>query len=228
MLIKLHKKAGTTPSIRDYIHTCAKPIKVLSWELRLNADTVRKWCRWIDAHDASHCPHTLRTTLSPVQETQAVELLRTLLLSLDDLASITPTHIHPDASRAVIDRLLKREGLLLRLSDLASVAEGGAAPIKTLKDYAPGYLHVDLKELPKMPNEETKSYFSVMIDRASRWVYFEILPGNSAQHMRDFLHYWLVEHCPFKIEKILTNNSKKFTAHGERLVASTKPLASVF
>lgn len=43
MLIRLHKKATTTPAIREYIRTCGKPIKALARELNLNVATVRKW-----------------------------------------------------------------------------------------------------------------------------------------------------------------------------------------
>lgn len=225
MLIQLHKKATTTPAIREYIRTCGKPIKVLARELNLSIGTVRKWRGREGAEDASHRPHRLQTTLSPAQETLVVALRRTLLLSLDDLTAITRAHIHPDASRAAIGRLLKREGVS-RLTDLIPVEEGETAPKKTFKDYAPGYLHIDLKELPRMPDEADKSYLCVAIDRASRWVYFEILPDKSAQSTRDFLQR-LAENCPFKIEKILTDNGKeftdRFTAQGERQPTGRHP-----
>ncbi len=42
MLIQLHKKATTTPAIREYIGTCGKPTKVLARELNLSRITVRK------------------------------------------------------------------------------------------------------------------------------------------------------------------------------------------
>ena len=218
MLIRLHKKATTTPAIREYIRTCGKPLKVLARELNLNVGTVRKWRHREDGQDASHRPHRMATTLSRAQELLVVELRRTVLLSLDDLVAITRAHIHPDASRAGIGRLLKREGVS-RLVDLIPVAEGEAAPVKTFKDYAPGYLHLDLKELPQMPDEATKSYLCVAIDRASRWVYFEILPDKTAAGTAGFLQR-LVAACPVGIEKILTDNGKeftdRFTAQGER------------
>jgi transposase InsO family protein len=218
MLIRLHKKATTTPAIREYIRDCGKPVKALARELNLNVGTVRKWRGREDAQDASHRPHTMQTTLSPAQEALVVELRRTVLLSLDDLVAVTRAHIHPGASRAAVGRLLKREGVS-RLADLLPAEEGGAAPKKTFKDYAPGYLHIDLKELPRMPDEADKTYLCVAIDRASRWVYFEILPDKTAQGTRGFLER-LAENCPFKIEKILTDNGKEFTdrfsAQGER------------
>jgi hypothetical protein len=218
MLIRLHKKATTTPAIREYIRTSGQPIKVLARELNLNVATVRKWRGRESPQDASHRPHRMHTTLSPMQETLVVELRRTLLLSLDDLTAITRAHIHPEASRAALGRLLKREGVS-RLSELIPAEEGETGPQKTFKDYAPGYLHIDLKELPKLPGEAGKSYLCVAIDRASRWVYFEILPDKTAQGTHDFLKR-LAEVCPFRIEKILTDNGKeftdRFTAQGER------------
>ena len=152
MLIHLHKKATTTPAIREYIRSCGKPIKTLARELNLNAATVRKWRERDSVQDASHRPHRMQTTLCRSQELLVIELRRTLLLSLDDLTAITRTYIHSHASRAAIGRLLKREGIS-RLADLIPAEEGEAAPKKTFKDYAPGYLHIDLKELPQMPDE---------------------------------------------------------------------------
>ena len=70
-----------------------------------------------------------------------------------------------------------------------------------------------------MPDEDRESYLCVAIDRASRWVYFEVLPDKTAQGTHDFL-LRLAKACPFKIEKILTDNGKeftdRFTAQGER------------
>ncbi|MDF9392539.1 MULTISPECIES: IS481 family transposase [Methylococcus] len=225
MLIRLHKKATTTPAIREYIRTCGKPIKTLARELNLTVATVRKWRERKDSQDASHRPHRMQTTLSRAQELLVVELRRTLLLSLDDLTAITRAHIHPGASRAALGRLLKREGVS-RLTDLIPVAEGEAAPQKSFKDYAPGYLHLDLKELPRMPDEIDKSYLCVAIDRASRWVYFELLPDKTAQGTQAFLAR-LAAACPFRIETILTDNGKeftdRFTAQGERQPTGRHP-----
>lgn len=218
MLIRLHKKATTTPATRDYIRTCGKPIKALARELNLSVATVRKWRGRKDSQDASHRPHTMQTTLSPAQETLVVALRRILLLSLDDLTAITRAYIHSEASRAAIARLLKREGVS-RLAELIPVGEGEAAPRKTFKDYAPGYLHIDLKELPQMPDEADNAYLCVAIDRASRWVYFEILPDKRAAGTQAFLKR-LAAACPFRIEKLLTDNGKeftdRFTVQGER------------
>ena len=218
MLIHLHKNAKTTPAIRDYIRTSGKPIKALAKELKLNVGTVRKWRTRANSEDASHRPHNLQTTLSRQEELLVVELRKTLLLSLDDLTAITKAYINPAVSRAGIARLLVREGIS-KLASLIPVEEGEKSTVKTFKDYAPGYIHIDLKSLPKMPDESEHQYLSVAIDRASRWVYFEIFQHKTAENTSAFVKR-LVEKAPFKIEKILTDNGKeftdRFTAQGER------------
>jgi transposase InsO family protein len=81
---------------------------------------------------------------------------------------------------------------------------------KTFKDYEPGYIHVDVKYLPKMPDEENRKYLFVAIDRASRWVYLDIFPDKSAKSAETFLMD-VVEDFPGKITKLLTDNGKEFT-----------------
>ena len=45
---------------------------------------------------------------------------------------------------------------------------------KTFKDYEPGFVHVDTKYLPQMPDETSRRYLFVAIDRATRWVFLHI------------------------------------------------------
>lgn len=90
---------------------------------------------------------------------------------------------------------------------------------KPFKDYEPGFVHVDIKYLPQMPDEEQRQYLHVAIDRATRWVYLEVLPSQSAQDASDFLKR-VIEKAPFTIQKVLTDNGKcytdRFTTGGER------------
>ena len=87
-------------------------------------------------------------------------------------------------------------------------------------------MHIDLKMLPQMPDEARESYLCVDIDRASRWVYFEILPDKTAKGTQGFVER-LSAACPFKFEKILTDNGKeftdRFTAQGERQPTGNHP-----
>lgn len=103
-----------------------------------------------------------------------LSLRQSLYLSLDDLLYITRQYIHPDVSRSGIARLLKREGMA-RLEDVIPKAEGDTISTKkTFKDYELGSVHVDIKYLPQMPDETSRRYLFVAIDRATRWVFLHI------------------------------------------------------
>ena len=158
-------------------------------EYHLNRATVRQWRRRDNGQDASHRPHRIHATLSPVQE-PVVTLRRTLLLPLDDLLAVTREFIHPEVSRSGLDRCRRRHGVS-RLSALIPQPDGEVKPVKTFKDDAPGFVHVDVA----------------------------VLPEKTAANARDFLRR-LIEKAPFTIEKILTDNGKEFTdrfgATGER------------
>ncbi|MDA5565501.1 DDE-type integrase/transposase/recombinase, partial [Cobetia sp. MMG027] len=90
---------------------------------------------------------------------------------------------------------------------------------KTFRDYEPGYLHIDIKYLPQMPDETQRRYLFVAIDRATRWVYLEVRPSQSAKDAEEFFHR-VIDKAPFKVQKVLTDNGKcftdRFTSGGER------------
>jgi len=68
-----------------------------------------------------------------------------------------------------VNRCLIRHGLS-RLRDILPKTEDVGetdAPKKTFKDYEPGFLHIDIKYLPKMPEESQHRYLFVAIDRAT-------------------------------------------------------------
>jgi hypothetical protein len=95
------------------------------------------------------------TLFTPAQELIVVALRETLLLPTDDLLAVTREFINPAVSRAGLGRCLRRHGVS-DLRNLVSVLEGDKpATKKTFKDYEPGYLHIDIKYLPQMPDETT-------------------------------------------------------------------------
>ena len=147
-----------------------------------------------------------------------IELRTTLLLPLDDLLAVTREFLNPDVSRSGLDRCLRRHGVS-NLQALTPQPEDDDQPKKTFKDYEPGFVHVDIKYLPRMPDETAHRYLFVAIDRASRWVYLEILGEKTAKNAAEFLQR-LVDKAPFKVQKVLTDNGKEFTdrfcATGER------------
>lgn len=209
MQVTLHKNARTTPAIRQELRESTKSDRELAREYNLNRATVRKWRRRDTGLDASHRPHRIHATLSPVEEVVVVELRKTLLLPLDDLLAVTREFINRDVSRSGLDRCLRRHGVS-NLKALIPPPEDGKPEKKTFKDYEPGFVHVDVKYLPRMPDETAHRYLFVAIDRASRWVYVEILDEKTAKNAAGFLER-LIEKAPFKIQKVLTDNGKEFT-----------------
>lgn len=205
----VHPMARTTPRTRAEIHESQAGLAEVAQTYNISRGTARKWRNRSDHLDRSHRAHQLPTTLSPAQEVIVMEIRRLCLLPLDDLVSVTREFINADASRSGISRLLRREGLS-KLADLQPVPQGEEAPKKTFKDYEPGYLHIDIKYLPKMPDESARRYLYVAIDRATRWVFLRTYRDQTERSSVDFLRR-VHKATPFKITKLLTDNGTQFT-----------------
>ncbi len=80
----------------------------------------------------------------------------------------------------------------------------------TFKAHEPGYLHIDVKYLPQMADEERRRSLFVAIDRATRRVFVRIYPARIAANARRFLRE-LQRAAPMKINKVMTDNGKEFT-----------------
>lgn len=226
MHIRLHKNARTTPARRQEIRNSPLSERELARRYGLSRATIRKWKHRASVEDRSHRPEQLHATLNAAQEAIVVELRRTLLLPLDDLLVVAREFLHPTLSRSALDRCLRRHGVA-NLHQLTAAAEDGASPKrKTFKDYVPGFVHVDLKYLPQMPDETQRRYLFVAIDRASRWVYLELLASKSARAAQGFLNRLLTK-APFTVTRVLTDNGKeftdRFTVTGERQPTGKHP-----
>ena len=210
---QVHAQARTTPRTRAEIKDSPASIAQLAELYNITRATARKWKHRDSPDDLSHRPHTLHTTLSPVQEAIAVELRRLLFLPLDDLLAVVREFVNPQVSRAGLDRCLRRHGVSsLRELQAQAQADAGTAdkPVKTFKDYEPGFVHVDIKYLPQMPDERQRRYLFVAIDRATRWVFMHIYADQSEDSSVDFLER-LERAAPMKIVKLLTDNGSQFT-----------------
>jgi transposase InsO family protein len=218
MQIKLHKNARTTPAVRREIQSSSLSASRLAAKLGIGKATAQKWKKRDSVEDLSHTPHRFNKNMSDLEEFVVIELRKSLLLPLDDLLAIVRQFINPNVSRSGLDRCLRRHGVA-NLKALLPVEEGEPKPKKTYKDYEPGFVHVDVKYLPKMADEASRRYLFVAIDRASRWVYLAIMPDKSAQSAASFLKR-VTKAAPFRISKVLTDNGKEFTdrfdVHGER------------
>ena len=207
MLISLHKQAATTPKIRAAIQASTEPAWMVAERYGISEQTVWKWRKRDSVQDRSHTPHRLQTRLTPAQEAVAVCLRRTLLLPLDDLLAVVREFLNPHVSRSGLDRCLRRHGVG-NLRDLKPTVPRPAH--KPFKAYEPGYLHIDVKYLPQMADEDRRRYLFVAIDRATRWVFVRIYPAQTAANARRFLRD-LERAAPMKITRVLTDNGKAFT-----------------
>ncbi|WEN15089.1 IS481 family transposase [Rhodanobacter sp. AS-Z3] len=208
MTLTLHPLARTTPRILAELRAEEPGLSdaALARRYGVTAPTVRKWRERDSTADRSHRPDTLHCTLTPAQEAVAMEVRRTLWLPLDDLLVIVREFLNPKVSRSGLARCMKRHGVNQR------PVEDKDAPIvrKTFKDYAPGFVHMDIKYLPQMADETARRYLFVAIDRATRWVYLRIYGDQSEASSTDFLRR-VKAAAPMTIEKLLTDNGSQFT-----------------
>jgi len=224
MNIRIHANATTTPRIRREIQQAPDHVtdRELAEKYGISIATVRRWRNRDSVEDKSHTPHKLNTRLTPEQERIVIELRRVLLLPLDDLLSITREFINPKVSRSALQRTLKRHGISNLKQMIAEMdeAEAEKAKSKSFKVYDPGYIHIDVKYLPKLPGDEGKRrYLFVAIDRATRWVFIQLHENKNAQAAQMFLEA-LHKASPIRIRTILTDNGKEFT---DRLSGEDKP-----
>lgn len=221
MHVRLHKQATTTPKIRAGIQAAPRSVtdQALADHYRVSVSTIRRWRFRDDVQDRPHTRHNLLATLTPVQEDILIAARQTLRLGLDDLLVVAREFLNPGLSRSALQRMLKRRQVptVRQLAQLEQ--DASSPPHKAFRDYEPGFVHVDIKYLPQMPDETGRRYLFVAIDRATRWVYLEVRPHQSAQEAQRFLKN-LRAKAPFHIQIILTDNGKaftdRFTAQGER------------
>lgn len=210
MQIRLHANATVTPLQRRYIYENRdRPTAQLQREMGLTYKTVKRWKSRPDGQDASSRPHEIHASMNDWQEALLVDLRTSFLLPLDDLLVIARKFFMHDLSRSALLRCLTRHNVN-NLRALMPQSEHEGEKKKTFKDYAPGFIHVDVKYLPQMPDESERKYLFVAIDRASRWVYLDIMPNKSADSAKKFLKD-LIAAFPGKITKILSDNGKEFT-----------------
>lgn len=205
MQVRLHKNATTTPKTRGMIQASDLPMTVLAERLGVTVETIARWKHRDSVEDRTHTPHRLQTTLNAEQEAIVLVLRKTLGLSLDDLLVVTREFLHPTILRSSLHRLLKRHGVSKR--EAVSVDR---PKVKPFKAYEPGFVHVDVKYLPQMADENTRRYLFVAIDRATRWVFVSVYTAKTAANAKRFLAA-LAKAAPFRIQTLLTDNGKEFT-----------------
>ena len=202
MQLKLHANATTTPRVRAYIQRSVASNSALARELGIHSRTVARWKSRQDVLDRSTRPHRLATPITAWEEALIIELRRSLALPLDDLVEAMRRCVNPKLSRSGIHRCLQRHGLSARLTP-------EKAPAVAFQTATPaGFVHIDVKYLP--PLGRRRSYAYVAIDRATRFVYLEILPDRRAETAAAFLDRFLAG-FPLAVHTVLTDNGSEFT-----------------
>ena len=209
---QVHAQARTTPRTRGEIKEPSASLVALAERYNISLATARKWKGRECPQDLSHRPLKLSTTLSPAQETIAVELRCVTLLPLDDLVAVVREFINPDISRSGLDRCLRRHGVAnlrdLQAKALADAAEA-QAPIKTFKDNEPAsctWTSNTCRRCPASASAATCSWPSTAQPAGCSCASTPI----KAKQQRGLLSR-LERTAPMKIIKLLPDNGSQFT-----------------
>ena len=204
-----HPTAKTTYKIRKEIHDNKDGMlkKDLAAKYNISIKTVNKWQSREDFDDAPHGAIKPKRSISELEEYIICEIRKIGLLPLDDLLDVV-TELGIKITRSALNRALQRNDLSRLNEYIKSLEPEKIESYKKFNDYEPGFIHIDIKYLPKI--EGKQEYLYVAIDRATRVVYVEIYPDKGAGSTSIFLTN-VTAYYPFEIQKVLTDNGKEFT-----------------
>jgi transposase len=211
-MLSIHPNARTTPAVRAEIARSTERSGVLAQRYGVSTETIRKWRKRgpEDCLDRSARPHQLPWKASEEERAVVCALRRATGFPLDDLTFVI-RHFLPHLDRDNVYRILRAEGLS-RLPP----AERPEKKIGTFKDYELGFVHMDVKHLPKLrtaDGECRKRFLFVAIDRRSRWVHLAIKDDETEISAVAFLKE-AIKAFPFRVTHLLTDRGSCFTADG--------------
>src|SRR5918912_47641 len=210
-MLQIHPNARTTPVTRAEIARSGEPTGVLARRYGVSTETIRKWRRRgpADCLDHSARPHRLPRKASEEERAVVCALRRSTNFALDDLTFVV-TYFLPHLNRDSIWRILKAEGLNRRPIPVSSRPVKGKG---TFKDYDLGFIHIDIKHLPKLQTshgERRKRYLYVAMDRCSRSVHLAVKDEETEKSAIAFLREAAAA-FPFRLTHVLTDNGSCFT-----------------
>jgi transposase InsO family protein len=219
-MLQIHPNARTTPLIRAEIARSAEPSGTLAKRYGVSAETIRKWRKRgaSDCLDRSARPHHLPWKATEEERAVVCALRESTNFALDDLTFVV-THFLPHLNRDSIWRILKAEGLSRRRPPASTRPVRGKG---TFRDYDLGFVHIDIKHLPKLQTangERRKRYLFVAIDRRSRSVHLAVKDDETEKSAIAFLREAAAA-FPFRITHVLTDNGSCFTPAFEKVCAS--------
>jgi transposase InsO family protein len=211
-MLAIHPNARTTPAVRAEIARSAEPPGVLAKRHSISTETVRKWRKRgpDNCQDRSARPYKLPWQATAEERAIVCALRRATGFPLDDLTFVV-THFLPHLNRDSIYRILRAEGLG-RLPG----ADRTRKPSGTFKAYDLGFVHLDVKHLPKLraaDGEARKRFLFVAIDRCSRFVHLAVKDDETERSAVAFLKA-AIRAFPFKLTHVLTDRGSCFTADG--------------
>jgi transposase InsO family protein len=218
-MLQIHPKARTTPAVRVEIARSEEPRGVLALRYGISTETVRKWRKRgpEDCLDHSARPHRLPWKATEEERAVVCALRRASNFALDDLTFVV-THFLPHLNRDSVWRILRAEGLNRRPPPRSERPRQGEG---TFKDYDLGFIHIDIKHLPKLQTangERHKRYLYVAIDRRSRSVHLAVKDDETEKSAIAFLREAAAA-FPFRITHVLTDNGSCFTDRFARVCA---------
>ena len=132
------------------------------------------------------------------------------------------SHFLPHLNRDAVYRILKAEGL-----GRLPAPSRSAKPDGRFKEYDLGFVHLDVKHLPKLRDRNglaRKRYLFVAIDRCSRWVHLAVKDDETQASAVAFLQE-AVRAFPFQVTHVLTDRGSCFTADGFEAACRTLGVA---
>jgi transposase len=149
-MLAIHPQARTTPAVRAEIARSHESSGVLAKRYGVSTETIRKWRKRgpADCQDRSARPHKLPWKASEEERAIVCALRRATGFPLDDLTFIV-SHFLPHLNRDAVYRILKAEGL-----NRLPPADRTRKPHGTFKDYEVGFVHMDVKHLPKLRDRD--------------------------------------------------------------------------
>src|SRR4051794_15406845 len=211
-MLAIHPNARTTPAVRAEIARSGELTGELARRYGVSTETVRKWRKRgpAECRDRSSRPHKLPRKASEEERAVVCALRRATGFPLDDLTFVV-AHFLPHLGRDNVYRILKAEGLSRRPAP--------ATPEKAVakfKEYELGFVHVDVKHLPKLrtaDGECRERYLFVAIGRRSRRVHLAVKDEETEAAAKAFLEE-AVAAFPFRVTRLLTDRGSCFTAEG--------------
>src|SRR5215210_7855357 len=210
-MLQIHPNARTTPVTRVEIARSHERTGILAQRYGVSTETIRKWRRRgaADCLDHAARPHRLPWKATEAERAIVCTLRRVTNFALDELTFVI-THFLPHLNRDSIWRILTAEGLNRRPKPVSAQPAKGQG---TFKDYDLGFVHLDIKHLPKLQTangEPRKRYLYVAIDRRSRSVHLAVKDNETEASAIAFLHEAAAA-FPFRMTHVLTDNGGCFT-----------------